>query len=324
MPYSTDLYMKAERILEKRREKAETEAEFRADEIKRKFPEVAKIQSQLSEVGIEISQLFFFKGDVEAKLSELKERSQGLVAKRNTILLSNGYAEDALQPEYTCKACKDRGRINSRMCTCHKQILKDLMRDEVKKFAPLDDCTFENFSLEYYSEQPDEQGVVPRQRAEKILEASRRYAQNFSRESKNLLFLGSTGLGKTHLSLAIANVVINRGYSVCYGTSHNICEDLRSEMFGRDEKITYTNDKILEADLLVLDDLGTEIENQYNIATIYNIINTRILEKKPTIISTNYQLSELLDKYDQRISSRLNGEYTKLYLTGKDIRTLKN
>ena len=95
-------------------------------------------------------------------------------------------------------------------------------------------------------------------------------------------------------------------------------------MFGRDEKITYTNDKILEADLLVLDDLGTEIENQYNIATIYNIINTRILEKKPTIISTNYQLSELLDKYDQRISSRLNGEYTKLYLTGKDIRTLKN
>ena len=323
MPYSRDLYAKAERILEKRREKAEFEKDIRVDEIKQKLPEIANIQKQLSEIGFEISQLFFFKGDVEAKVNELKEKSQALVLKRNTILLSNGYSENALQPEYTCSACKDKGRIDGRMCNCQKKILKELMYSEISELAPLESCTFDNFSLDYYSEKPDEDGIVPKQRADNILENSRRYAQNFSKNSKNLLFLGTTGLGKTHISLAIANVVIQRGYSVCYGTSHNICEDLRSEMFGRAERIRYTNSRLEDADLLIIDDLGTEIDNQYNIASIYNIINTRILEHKPTIISTNYTLHELLDKYDQRISSRLNGEYTKLYFKGKDIRRIK-
>lgn len=323
MPYSRDLYAKAERILEKRRDKAEFEKDIRVDEIKQKLPEIANIQKQLSEIGFEISQLFFFKGDVEAKVNELKEKSQALVLKRNTILLSNGYSENALQPEYICPACKDKGRIDGRMCNCQKKLLKELMYDEINELAPLESCTFDNFSLDYYSDMPDEDGIVPRQRAEKILEASRRYAQNFSKGSKNLLFLGSTGLGKTHLSLAIANVVIQRGYSVCYGTSHNICEDLRSEMFGRTERLRYTNSKLEEADLLIIDDLGCEVDNQYNIASIYNIINTRILEHKPTIISTNYDYDELLAKYDQRITSRLTGEYLQLCLIGSDIRNIK-
>ncbi len=287
MAYSNEIYAKAERILEKRRENAETEAELRSESIKAKLPEVKNIQTQLNEIGLEISQLFLYPGDKEAKVAELREKSKALVSKRDTILSSNGYSTDALKPEYTCSACNDKGYINGRRCACHIKILCELMRDEVSRFAPLDECTFDNFSLDYYSQKPDEDGIVPRQRAEKILDASRRFAQNFSKDSKSLMFLGSTGLGKTHLSLAIANVVINRGFSVCYGTSHNICEDLRAEMFGRDDRITYTNSKVINCDLLIIDDLGTEITNQYNIATIYNIINTRILEKKPTIISTN-------------------------------------
>lgn len=135
--------------------------------------------------------------------------------------------------------------------------------------------------------------------------------------------MGRTGLGKTHLSLAILNTVINKGYFVCYGTSQNICDDLQSEQFGREEgTYYYTKRQVLDCDLLVLDDLGTEIENQYSIATLYNIINSRILSGKPTIISTNCEFNELLNKYDQRITSRITGEYINMYLFGNDIRNI--
>lgn len=322
MAYTRELYLKAQRILEKRRDRAVMEAEIRSDKIKKELPEIEEIQHNLSAIGLEISQLFFFKGDMEQKVAELREKSRALVAERSRILTAHGYRETALKPEYICEACEDKGFIGGRMCACHVQLLKDLMREEVSRFAPLERCRFDNFSLDYYSEETLENSVVPRLRAEKILEASRKYAQNFSRQSNNLLFLGATGLGKTHLSLAIANVVINKGYSVCYGTSQNICEDLRAEMFGRDTT-DYSKSTVLDCDLLILDDLGTEIENQYNTATIYNIINSRILSGRPTIISTNYDFDELLEKYDQRITSRLTGEYKTSIIFGNDIRNQK-
>ena len=182
--------------------------------------------------------------------------------------------------------------------------------------------TFDNFILDYYSEQPMENAIVPRQRAEKIFDTCRKYAQNFSLSSKNLIFFGGAGLGKTHLSLAIANVVINKGYNVCYGTSQNICDDLQSEQFGRTDNITYTKNQVLMCDLLVLDDLGTEIDNQYSIAALYNIVNSRLLSGRPTIISTNYTFDRLEEKYDKRITSRLTGEYVPFYFIGNDIRNM--
>ena len=320
MPYAKEIYRKAERELERRRERAELLAEAKREEIRKKLPEVDKIQQDLAAVGLEISRLFFLKEEGPAKLEELKTRSNALVAKRTEVLIKNGYEANAMQPEFICPFCEDKGYIGGRMCACHKQLLKDIMRMEVSRYAPLERCTFDNFDLRYYSEVPLENSVVPRQRAEKISDAAFRYAQGFQRGSKNILFLGSTGLGKTHLSLAIANMVINKGLSVCYGTSQNICDDLRSEMFGRDNGLDYTKEKVLSADLLIIDDLGTEIENQYNTATLYNIINSRILSGRPTVISTNYDFDELLDKYDQRITSRLNGEYVKMTLVGMDIR----
>lgn len=320
MPYANEIYRKAERELERRRERAELAAEAKRDEIRQALPEVDKIQRDLAAVGLEISRLFFLKEDAPAMLEELKTRSKSLVAKRTEILLANGYDADALKPEFICPHCEDKGFIGGRMCACHQQLLKDIMRQEVSRYAPLERCTFENFDLKHYGEEAMENSVVPRRRAEKISDAAFRYAQGFQRGSKNLLFLGSTGLGKTHLSLAIANVVINKGLSVCYGTSQNICDDLRSEMFGRDNRLDYTKEKVLSCDLLIIDDLGTEIENQYNTATLYNIINSRILSGRPTVMSTNYDFDELLDKYDQRITSRLNGEYVKMTLVGTDIR----
>lgn len=323
MAYSNKIYRRAERILEERRNESAMMADIRSSEIKATIPEIEEIQRKLSKVGLEISKLFFYKGDMDEKLAELKAKSKALIDERGAILVKNGYSENAMQPEHICPVCEDRGFIDGKLCTCHRQLLKDIMHDEIAALAPIDDCTFEKFNLEYYSDVPLQNSIVPRLKAEKVAEAAHRYAQSFSLDSKNLLFLGKTGLGKTHLSLAIANVVINRGYYVCYGTSQNICSDLQTEQFHRDDPITYTKQQVLNCDLLVLDDLGTEIDNQYSIATLYNIINSRILAHKPTIISTNYGFEELLQKYDQRITSRITGEYIKMYLFGDDIRNKK-
>jgi DNA replication protein DnaC len=322
MGYPASIYRKAQRILEQRRDSAFSEAELRSEEIKSEIPEIEEIQKQLSKIGLETSQLFFYKGNTDEKIAELRDKSKKLVAKRGEILKKHGYSEDSMQAQYICSVCEDRGFIGGRMCNCHRQLLKDLMKDEIRKLAPIDECTFDNFSLEYYSPEALDNSIVPRERASKILESARRYAQNFSPNAKNLLLLGKTGLGKTHLSLAIANVVINKGYYVCYGTSQNICDDLQSEQFGRGDEAYYSKQHVLGCDLLILDDLGTEIDSQYSIATLYNIINSRILSKKPTIISTNCELSELLRKYDQRITSRITGEYTKMTIFGNDIRNI--
>ena len=322
MAYSNEIYNKAKRILEKRHDAAVMEADIRSAQIREEIPEINKIQAGLQQVGLEISRLFFYKQNTDEKVAELRARSEALVEERSRLLKANGYRENAMKPQFVCEMCEDKGFINGRMCTCHKQLLKDLMRKEVSRFAPLDKCTFDNFVLDYYSEQPMENAIIPRQRAEKIFDTCRKYAQNFSLYSKNLIFFGGAGLGKTHLSLAIANVVINKGFNVCYGTSQNICDDLQSEQFGRTDNINYTKNQVLGCDLLVLDDLGTEIDNQYSIATIYNIVNSRLLAGRPTIISTNYTISKLEEKYDKRITSRLTGEYVPFYFIGNDIRNL--
>lgn len=322
MAYPVEIRNKAKNILQKRRDKAVMEADMLSSEIRISVPEIDDVQRGLQQIGLEISQLFFYNGDKEQKLNELRQRSNNLKAKRSEILVANGYDENAMQPKYQCQFCNDTGLIDGRMCNCQRQLLKDIMRQEISKLAPLDKCTFDNFAIEYYSEIPNESGIVPRQRAQKVFDTCRKYAQNFSKNSKNLLFIGGAGLGKTHLSLAIMNVVINKGYYVCYGTSQNICDDLQSEQFGRTDNLVYTKNQVLNCDLLVLDDLGTEVDNQYSIATLYNIINTRLLANRPTIISTNYNINAFEEKYDNRITSRLTGEYVSFYLFGSDIRNM--
>ena len=178
------------------------------------------------------------------------------------------------------------------MCTCQRELLKDLQREAIRRLAPLDSCTFDSFDTNYYPETAEDNGISPRAKADKIAEACHRYAQRVSlREPANLMLMGQTGLGKTHLSLAIANVAIGRGLSVEYGTAYNILSDLQNENFGRTGNLQYTEERVLHTDLLILDDLGTEYTSAYTVACLYNIINTRILCSRPTVISTNLALT---------------------------------
>lgn len=323
MAYSQEVYSRAAQALERRRERANLEAQARIDEIGEKLPEINEIQRKLAQIGLNISKVFLYSADKQADMEKLMQESLELQEQKKNILKKNGYSEDALDIRYTCPACKDTGFIGSRRCKCHNKLLKDIERSDLAKIAPIDDCTFDTFDIQYYPQQVMENGISPRDKAEKIKNSCRKYAANFTTASPNVMFMGGTGLGKTHLSLAIANVVINRGYSVVYGTAQNILSDLQKENFGRDDDIRYYEKAVLGCDLLILDDLGTEFKSAYTVACLYNIINSRLSAKLPTIISTNFTAEELEEKYDQRITSRITGEYNKLILVGNDIRYMK-
>lgn len=323
MPYRSNVYQKALNILERRRSDAEADLQQRTDEAMKKVPELAEIQRKLQQTGLAVSTLLFRGENTRGEIEKLKEKSLALQKQKKELLVKAGFDADALTIKYVCPICNDTGFKNNRMCACHIELLKEIERASIRKNAPVDDCTFDNFKIDYYPDSSDKGGVSPREKVSEILEECRMYAQTFKPESPNLLFMGGTGLGKTHLSLAIANVAINKGYSVIYGTSQNIFSDLQDENFGRTDNIEYTERDVLNADLLILDDLGTEYKNQFSEACLYNIINTRILRKKATIISTNFIFDDLEREYNQRITSRLSGEYSPLELEGTDIRLLK-
>lgn len=320
MAYSKKVYQKAINILQHRRDNALMEQQERTNAAIEKIPQLADIQMKLSRIGYNISTLLFRDENPREKVAQLKEESLKLQNEKRRLLKENGFDEDALAIKYTCSVCNDSGFVNERMCNCHRELLKEIERDNLRRFAPVDDCTFNSFNTEYYPAQAMENGVSPREKAQKILESCRTYAQGFNSHAASILFMGGTGLGKTHLSLAIANVVINKGYSVVYGTAQNILSDLQNESFGRYENLDYTEREVLAADLLIIDDLGTEFKNQFSVACLYNIINTRILKKKPTIISTNFSYYDLERDYNQRITSRIAGVYITLVLEGNDIR----
>lgn len=321
MSYTTETYDKAQTILDRRKERATLEAQSRIDKISNKIPELKTIQTKLAQVGLNISKAFLTSKNPQAEIDKLRIESLALQDRKKKILKENGYSEDALSIKYNCPACEDTGFIGGRRCKCYINLLKEIERAKIEKIAPINECTFESFDTNYYPEEMD--GVCPKKKAEIIKENCKRYATSFTKRSKSLLFMGNTGLGKTHLSLAIANVVINRGYSVIYGTAQNILRDLQNENFGRTDNLRYFENEILSTDLLILDDLGTEFKNQFTVSCLYNIINSRLCAKLPTIISTNYTFEELEEKYDQRITSRITGQYSTLILVGNDIRYIK-
>jgi len=193
--------------------------------------------------------------------------------------------------------------------------------------APIKECTFERFSLEYYDTAPDESGISLRERMRDKLGFCQSWASGFTLGSESMLLAGPTGVGKTHLSLAMAGRVSGDGYSVVYTPVQRMMDFLEGEKFARDtqtrEKFFGATDGYLECDLLILDDLGTELSTAFTSAALFNILNTRLVEERPTIISTNLELAEIKTRYSQRMASRLIYGYKVLRFGGKDIRYIK-
>ncbi|MBO4877026.1 MAG: ATP-binding protein [Ruminococcus sp.] len=312
-----DIIAQAELILTQRRNSAFAENERRVSEINRRIPQIREINERLSAAGRELIGLISAKDgkDVSERIEALRNDNLGAQAMSRQLLAANGYPEDYLDVHYVCPVCRDTGYAGGRYCECFKQLCGKLSAEELNKKTQLGTAGFDSFSLSYY--QGDDYRIM-----DNILRFARNYAETFTRNSGSILMLGRTGLGKTHLSLAIADTVMKKGYGVIYDSAVNILRSIEREHFSR-EHSTETIDLIMDCDLLILDDLGTEYESSFYSSTIYNIINTRLNRSKPTIISTNLDFEGIARRYDERVVSRLTSVYTCLQFSGEDVRLQK-
>ena len=320
MGYGKDVYQAVMEKLNLQRVAAEQESRRRRDDFYAACPRAAEIERLLSHTAVQAAKAVLGSGNSGEILAKLKENNLALQEERRQLLASAGLPEDYLQPHYQCPKCEDTGYIDGRMCSCLKELLRKEAYRRLNDSTPLSLCTFDSFSLSYYpdtSDSPDRPS--PRAQIGKLLSYCRRYAANFSPDSPSLLMQGGTGLGKTHLSLSIANEAIERGFGVIYGSTQNLASSLEKERFRRDSD-DETNQMLLSCDLLILDDLGTEFSTSFIDAAIYNIVNTRLMSKRPTIISTNLSLREMETRYTERFVSRIIGSYIRLFFYGSDVR----
>lgn len=309
MAYNNEYYKKALSIIENNKKLRNKEYEAALRKLHAEVPELSNIETRLSIIGAKAMKAAALNNQEELK--SLEKESIALQEQKNEIL--NAAKIEA--PENSCSLCGDTGYNGTQLCECVKHKAKELVFKDLSIKSPIANQNFSTFSLDYY-EGEDKETMA------EILEFSKRYADNFTTKSESLLFLGEVGLGKTHLSLAIINAVIEKGYGAIYDSAQNLFSQIEKEHFsfsGNAEKL----DAVLSCDLLVLDDLGTEFSSSFTVSTLYNIINTRINNQLPTIINTNYGLAEIETAYTPRVLSRIMGNYKTKKFAGKDIRIIK-
>lgn len=310
-------YGYAEEVLASRRRASEALAEKHTQEVYLKSPEIKEIDRKLSATGFALVRVAMEKTDVAARVLALKEENLARQKERAARLSALGYPENYTDVVPVCPVCRDTGRTERGLCACMKQLLIEAGYRSSGLGALLQRQSFDNFSLHYYDGEA-------RTYAERVLEVAKGFAESFEKTGKNLLFIGGTGLGKTHLSTAIAKRAIERGYDVVYETAQNVIADFEHDRFksgyGESES---RSEKYLDCDLLIMDDLGAELTNQFTVSSLYNIINTRVNLGKSMIISTNLGQKNLFERYDERITSRLFGEFDPYLFRGVDIRRQK-
>lgn len=273
------------------------------------------IDRELAASGAQIA-LTALSGD-SAALRELQKEIALLSAEREELLQKAGVAELV----FDCPLCRDTGYVGGKLCDCVKTMAKQITARKLNEEMPLDDCRFDNFDLNYYPNTDTKKGN-PHKRMTGVLKLCREYVLNFDpATAQNLLFIGDTGLGKTHLTLAIVAALVDRGFNVIYGSAYNLFSAIEQEHFSGQNGDSY--DALLACDLLVLDDLGTEFVTPFVQSVFYNVINSRLLAKKPTVINTNLSMSQIEKRYTARVSSRLIGTYTARQFIGADIRQIK-
>lgn len=309
--------------------RAENEAETnrRHAEVYARLPELREIDQKIRALMLELVGLALGKSGRDA--AALEEESLELQARRAELLVKNGWPERYLDEIVSCPLCRDTGHLpDGAMCRCLLALYKKEQTKELSSLLRLGDETFERFNLNYYPAAADpESGESPRRCMERTLDVCRRYANAFDANLTNLLFHGGPGLGKTFLSTAIAKVVSEKGYSVVYDTVSSVLSAFETQKFSRDadeaEQASSRARQILDCDLLILDDLGTEMPTAFSVSALYTVVNSRLRSGRKTIISTNLDPGQLRSRYGQQLASRLEGEYLWLEFLGQDIRMLK-
>ena len=308
MAFSQEIYAKAidmlrDMSLEKKRVYRQKEAELHD-----KIPELASIEQQIRALNLKTVSAVFSGEGVADIHKEIKELS----AKKSKIL------KEHEQEEYSpvCSICDDRFLVNGKYCDCVAAAATEIALKELYATVGAQNYGFENFDISYDPENC-------RGGMQKLYDFCKDYADNFTGSSKNLLFMGKTGLGKTHLSVAIAKQVIKKGYGVKYYSAQNLFTVCEKEHFSYSGQ-TPQSDEMLTCDLLIIDDLGAEFITSFSKSALYNIVNTRYNMGRPTIINTNFDVDQIEEKYGERIGSRFMGNYTAKLFKGNDVRQLKN
>ena len=321
MKYSIDTLREANAIMDKRRQKALEQFEENRKIAYSKAPELIEIDDELAASGALISrEIISRNGDIKEALQRIKLRNNELIAEKQRILAACGFSSDFLTIKYLCSKCNDTGYVDAMPCDCLKEVISSFTTSKASKVDGDTASSFDSFELRFYPENLN--GVPCREIMSKTLENCKQYAEEFSLSSPNLLLFGGTGVGKTHISRAIAKKVCENGFDVIYISAPDLFTSLEKERFNQ-ETPAENMQRITECDLLVIDDLGAEFTTSFTTSALYNIINTRILSDLPTIITANLSPSELQQRYSDRIASRLIGCYEHLRFIGNDIRILK-
>lgn len=298
----------------------------RKREIHSSIPEYAELEHTIADLSVNIAQLAFDgkKADVE----KLHHDIQIIAKKKEALLVQHGYPANYLKPIHKCEDCQDTGYIGDEKCHCFQKKIAEYLYQQSNLQEVLETENFSQFCEAYYPDDYIEEttGLTPRDNIRNIHETALYFSRNFHQTQDNLLLYGNTGVGKTFLTHCIAKEVLDDFHTVVYLTSLDLFDILEKNKFdkGLDPKenniaVSY----LLSCDLLILDDLGTELNNSFTSSQLYQVIDTRLVRQKSTIISTNLSFDDLRERYSERIFSRITSNYSLLKLTGDDIRLKK-
>lgn len=324
MAYDRELFQEIDMEYEAQRAKNEQDLKRRQNAVFAHVPELEKIDSEIKTLGLKLYKIALSGGDVEEQISLLRKEQKSLQEKKEALLLANGYPKDELSERFLCELCHDTGAIGTKSCECFKRKLIEKAYQQSNLSALLAHQSFDTFDMSLYSEEVDPYyGISPKKHMEAILNRCRSFVQNFDKVEENLLFWGEPGLGKTFLSTCIAKELIAQQHSVIYETAYktfSMLEELKFKKSDNEEKLKFKVDKLYSCDLLILDDLGSEFATQYTTASLFDIINSRLISGKKTLINTNLSMSELEKKYGERVVSRIFGHFKVMQFIGSDIR----
>lgn len=322
----------SEQVLRRARARLEAAKAERAKEIEahrriayERYPRLNEIDLELRRTMAQLAAAALRRGeDPTEVLEEIRDRNLDLQREREWILATGDLDEDFLDETPVCPDCGGTGYRGAQMCSCLRELCRQEQKKELTHLLGAGRESFESFRSDVYPDEYDPKlGVSPRALMQSNLTICRRYAQNFTPQSGNLLFSGATGLGKTFLSACIARQVADRGFSVVYDGAIRIFADFEAEKFGTpSEENRSATQKYLLCDLLIIDDLGTEMTTQFTVSALYHIVNTRLMEQRATLLSTNLTDAEIERRYGPQIASRLTGSYRLIQFAGRDLRRI--
>ena len=324
MGYSMEVMQRARARLAAAKADRESENQQHLAEAYERVPRLREIDRQLRMTMAMAAQAVFASGgDVENAMEEAKNKNLSLQREREALVRMY-FEEGFLDDSPICSRCGGSGYVGASMCECLAELCRQEQKQELGLLSGAKEG-FADFKLEYYSDVTDSKvGISPRDLMKRNLNICKRYADTFGAGSGNLLFVGNTGLGKTMLGGCIAAAVAEKGYAVAYESANHLFTKLEKEKFNPTEEAYAAAEKLRSSDLLIIDDLGTELPGNFVTAALYTLINDRLLEGKATVVSTNLTIDEIKVRYSPQIASRLQGQYKLLLFLGEDIRVLKS